>query len=64
MPVTPPSQRPAWKALAEHQKKIEALHLCALSGVRRQGEGRDLCAESRDDRLRCLEARCNALQAA
>ena len=47
-----------------HQKKIEALHLRALSGVRRQGEGRGLCAESRNDRLRCLEARRNALQAA
>ncbi len=63
MPATPPIQRPAWKALAEHQKKIEVLHLRALSGVRRQGKGRDLCAESQGDRLRCLEARRKALHA-
>ena len=64
MPATPPSQRPAWKTLAQRQQKIETLQLRALSGVRRQGEVRDLCAESQNDRLRCLEARRNALQAA
>ncbi len=30
MAATPPSQRPAWKALAEHQRTIEKRHLRAL----------------------------------
>ncbi len=30
MAATPPSQCPAWKALAEHQRAIEQRHLRAL----------------------------------